>query len=153
MQCRNFHPTPKLWELLRRVLVELWPCFALRKLSHYPHTGTDEKHSDVKLPRSIPAFRKLWIRILTLECCFVEPIGGAKPQFNSKSESWTFKTETMTEFSLMCPAQAFPLPSFRWWSFFKNLTFQIRCPVTGVSNIFQIVFRQLVSFKFKTTFL
>ena len=44
---------------------------------------------------------------------YLEPIGGAKPQFNSKSEISSYKAEEGIQFALLCPAQAYPLPSYR----------------------------------------
>ena len=51
-----------------------------------------------------------------------EPIGGAKPQFNSKSETSSFKTKYGSRFAFLCPAQAYPLPSYRFAvTFLTNL--------------------------------
>ena len=61
-----------------------------------------------------------------------EPIGGAKPQFNSKSATSSFETKSGTRFAFLCPAQAHPLPSYRFAvSFLTNLLrFQPR-PISG----------------------
>ena len=45
----------------------------------------------------------------------LEPIGGAGPKFSSDSKSLgTFEKNLSGALSLLCPAQGFPLPSFRY---------------------------------------
>ena len=50
------------------------------------------------------------------ETLFVlEPIGGAAPKFSSDSKSiGTFDKKGGESLALACPAQAYPLPSFRY---------------------------------------
>ena len=44
-----------------------------------------------------------------------EPIGGAAPKFSSSSKSiGTFEEHGGESLALVCPAQAYPLPSFRY---------------------------------------
>ena len=45
----------------------------------------------------------------------LEPIGGAAPKFSSASKSiGTFDEKGGDSVALACPAQAYPLPSFRY---------------------------------------
>ena len=45
----------------------------------------------------------------------IEPVGGAAPQFSSSSKSIGIFDEKGGEpLALVCPAQAHPLPSFRY---------------------------------------
>ena len=45
----------------------------------------------------------------------IEPIGGAAPKFSSSSKSiGTFEEHGGESLALVCPAQAYPLPSFRY---------------------------------------
>ena len=50
---------------------------------------------------------------LLLFSSLLEPIGGAGPKFNSKSETSSFKVQQLSIYALLCPAQGFPIPSFR----------------------------------------
>ena len=44
-----------------------------------------------------------------------EPIGGAAPKFSSSSKSiGIFEEHGGESLALVCPAQAYPLPSFRY---------------------------------------
>ena len=46
----------------------------------------------------------------------LEPIGGAGPKFSSESKSLgTFEKTQNAVLALLCPAQGFPLPSFRYF--------------------------------------
>ena len=44
---------------------------------------------------------------------FLEPIGSAKPKFSEDINSKGITREESSETTLVCPAQSFPLPSFR----------------------------------------
>ena len=45
----------------------------------------------------------------------IEPVGGAAPKFSSSSKSiGTFEEKGGEPLALVCPAQAHPLPSFRY---------------------------------------
>jgi hypothetical protein len=62
----------------------------------------------------MPAFRySAEIKLFCLEINFIEPIGGAGPKFNSKSETSAFKIQQLATYALLCPAQGFPIPSYR----------------------------------------
>ena len=54
--------------------------------------------------------------IQKIENFYLEPIGGAKPQFSSSSKISTYNTGLGSKFALICPAQAHPLPGFRFVS-------------------------------------
>ena len=50
-----------------------------------------------------------------------EPIGGAAPKFSSSSKSiGTFEEHGGESLALVCPAQAYPLPSFRYTTQFVD---------------------------------
>ena len=55
---------------------------------------------------------------------YTEPIGGAKPQFSSEAESSSYKTKYGSKRALLCPAQAYPLPSYRFDFYFLKLSTQ-----------------------------
>ena len=42
-----------------------------------------------------------------------EPIGGSIPKFSSETDGSKLLRSAMTSISLDCPAQAFPVPSYR----------------------------------------
>ena len=44
---------------------------------------------------------------------YLEPIGSAKPKFSEDINSKGITREESKETTLVCPAQSFPLPSFR----------------------------------------
>lgn len=44
---------------------------------------------------------------------FVEPIASARPKFPSLADSQTFKVYLGGAMTLLCPAQGFPVPSYR----------------------------------------
>ena len=46
--------------------------------------------------------------------CYTEPIGSAKPKFSEDINSKGITRQEAKAVTLVCPAQAFPLPSFRF---------------------------------------
>ena len=50
---------------------------------------------------------------------FLEPIGGAVPKFAHESKGSILLKELNQAISLSCPAQGFPVPSFRFVKFTK----------------------------------
>lgn len=60
--------------------------------------------------KSIPTFR-----IIRLNTRFyLEPIGSRVPTFPSDSKSSTFVRDEGSSFALLCQAQGFPTPLFRY---------------------------------------
>ncbi len=51
-----------------------------------------------------------------------EPVGSAAPKFPSTSDLSSLKTKSGLSLSLPCPAQASPLPFFRWSDLMSVLT-------------------------------
>jgi hypothetical protein len=49
-----------------------------------------------------------------------EPIGGAKPKFSIGTEKLAFTRNENQQIGLLCPAQGFPLPAFRWYKFMET---------------------------------
>ncbi|XP_057660489.1 cell adhesion molecule Dscam2 isoform X11 [Diorhabda carinulata] len=49
-----------------------------------------------------------------------EPVGYKPPSFSSSSKSFTYETEGGSGFVLLCPAQALPVPKFRWYKFIEG---------------------------------
>lgn len=45
---------------------------------------------------------------------FSEPIGSTKPKFPTIIDSLGFRGEQLRALTLLCPAQGYPLPSFRY---------------------------------------
>ena len=48
-----------------------------------------------------------------LHLSFVEPIGGSKPKFSLKTDIMGYSHSQSESFSLTCPAQGSPIPTFR----------------------------------------
>ncbi|XP_064072171.1 cell adhesion molecule Dscam1 isoform X17 [Vanessa tameamea] len=46
-----------------------------------------------------------------------EPIGSKSPSFSSGSKLAWFEISNLQDFALLCPAQGFPVPVFRWYKF------------------------------------
>ncbi|XP_065340865.1 cell adhesion molecule Dscam1 isoform X21 [Cloeon dipterum] len=46
-----------------------------------------------------------------------DPVGSKAPAFSTTSHSISFKMRLGDGFSLLCPAQGFPVPSFKWYKF------------------------------------
>ncbi|CAH2076517.1 unnamed protein product, partial [Iphiclides podalirius] len=61
-----------------------------------------------------------------------EPIGRVPPKLSTTQVSITFTTTLDTSFTLLCPAQAFPVPIFR----LKRILFQYSEPVTARAPAF-----------------
>lgn len=52
--------------------------------------------------------------MLTLMIHFIEPIGYKAPSFATDSKISSFDRETNSMVTLLCPAQAYPYPSYRY---------------------------------------
>ena len=46
--------------------------------------------------------------------CFVEPVGSVKPKFPTMDKSHAFESLHGNSVTLLCPAQAYPVPSIRY---------------------------------------
>ncbi|XP_065340895.1 cell adhesion molecule Dscam1 isoform X49 [Cloeon dipterum] len=46
-----------------------------------------------------------------------EPVGSVLPKFPTMDKSRTFDTKLDHSLTILCPAQAFPVPSYRWYKF------------------------------------
>ncbi|XP_063932444.1 cell adhesion molecule Dscam1 isoform X17 [Zophobas morio] len=51
-----------------------------------------------------------------------EPIGTKAPAFSNDLKIMGYQREAGHSFALLCPAQAFPFPSFRWYKFVEGTT-------------------------------
>ncbi|XP_071629399.1 Down syndrome cell adhesion molecule 1 isoform X1 [Temnothorax longispinosus] len=49
-----------------------------------------------------------------------EPVASARPKFPSLADSQTFKVYLGGAMTLLCPAQGFPVPSYRWYKFIEG---------------------------------
>ncbi|XP_026295722.1 Down syndrome cell adhesion molecule isoform X42 [Apis mellifera] len=49
-----------------------------------------------------------------------EPVGSSRPKFPSLADSQTFRVALGGAMTLLCPAQAFPVPAFRWYKFIEG---------------------------------
>ncbi|XP_024082581.1 Down syndrome cell adhesion molecule-like protein Dscam2 isoform X26 [Cimex lectularius] len=49
-----------------------------------------------------------------------EPVGGTRPKFQSGHRSLTFDGIKDSSLTLFCPAQAYPVPTFRWYKFVEG---------------------------------
>ena len=52
----------------------------------------------------------MFIEIISL---FIEPVGTSKPRFSDDVSSKTLKRNELGEITLVCPAQAHPIPAYR----------------------------------------
>lgn len=44
----------------------------------------------------------------------LEPVGLKSPAFSAKSETYKFKMKSSTDLNLLCDAQGYPIPAFRF---------------------------------------
>ncbi|XP_053612832.1 cell adhesion molecule Dscam1 isoform X20 [Plodia interpunctella] len=65
-----------------------------------------------------------------------EPMGKVSPKFPSLEKSRLFNFETNQTISILCPAQAFPAPMFRWYKFIEGTT--RKQPVTLNDRVKQV---------------
>ncbi|XP_036142511.1 Down syndrome cell adhesion molecule-like protein Dscam2 isoform X18 [Monomorium pharaonis] len=49
-----------------------------------------------------------------------EPVGFAKPKFSTVDKSRTFEIAEVQGLTLQCPAQAYPVPIFKWYKFIEG---------------------------------
>ena len=55
--------------------------------------------------------------IITIISLFIEPVGTSKPRFYDDVSSKTLKRNDLIQITLICPAQAHPIPAymlFQW---------------------------------------
>lgn len=64
---------------------------------------------DEQLPVNSSTHFILWLWIFT----FSEPIGFKAPTFSSETKLSWFVKKASQNFALLCPAQAYPIPSFK----------------------------------------
>lgn len=48
------------------------------------------------------------------KCAFLEPVGLKSPAFSAKSETYRFKMKSHADLNLLCDAQGYPIPAFRF---------------------------------------
>lgn len=61
----------------------------------------------------IRKFIKTKILILSLNVC-IEPVGSVAPKLTSGDKSRTLDIRRNHNLTLLCPAQSYPVPNFRW---------------------------------------
>ncbi|XP_008186290.1 Down syndrome cell adhesion molecule-like protein Dscam2 isoform X36 [Acyrthosiphon pisum] len=49
-----------------------------------------------------------------------EPVGLKSPAFSAKSETYKFKMKSFADLDLLCDAQGYPIPAFRWYKFIEG---------------------------------
>ena len=59
----------------------------------------------------IPNFRYIWKQIWT---CYLEPISGSVPKFGNEGTGTNYYHKSFSDISLLCNAQGFPYPEFRF---------------------------------------
>ncbi|XP_050561797.1 cell adhesion molecule Dscam2 isoform X23 [Spodoptera frugiperda] len=65
-----------------------------------------------------------------------EPVGRVSPKFPSVDSSRSFSAVFNTSLTMICPAQAFPIPVFRWYKFVEGTT--RKQPVTLDDRVKQV---------------
>ena len=59
-------------------------------------------------------YQPVFVYIVTMKICFVEPIGGSKPKFSINTDTIIGSSHAQSKsLSLSCPAQGSPIPTFR----------------------------------------
>ncbi|XP_059477747.1 cell adhesion molecule Dscam2 isoform X48 [Neocloeon triangulifer] len=58
-----------------------------------------------------------------------EPVGSVLPKFPTLDRSRTFDTKLNQSLTILCPAQAFPVPSYRWYKFIEGTTRKLAVPL------------------------
>ena len=84
----------------------------------------------------VPSYRNS--RIVQKVFIITEPIGGSAPKFSMDSEGFIRTKPASQPFSLSCPAQGSPVPSYRLISFFLLIywTWQLNgCPTVLGSTL------------------
>lgn len=69
-------------------------------------------------------FKVFWFFVIFFWCSFIEPVGLKKPVFSSESKGSIFEREVNSTLSLLCQAQAYPVPMIRYlrpWDQFLRL--------------------------------
>lgn len=51
---------------------------------------------------------------LILVLFLLEPVGLKSPTFSAKSETYKFKMKSLADLNLLCDAQGYPIPAFRF---------------------------------------
>ncbi|KRF79710.1 dscam, isoform U [Drosophila virilis] len=51
-----------------------------------------------------------------------EPVGSVKPKINVQDKLQTREIAEQAGFALLCPAQSYPMPAFRWYKFIEGTT-------------------------------
>nr|XP_037870588.1 Down syndrome cell adhesion molecule-like protein Dscam2 isoform X1 [Bombyx mori] len=65
-----------------------------------------------------------------------EPVGRVPPKFPSMDSSRSFSSMIKADLTILCPAQAFPVPLFRWYKFIDGTT--RKQPVTLDDRVKQV---------------
>lgn len=55
----------------------------------------------------------------------IEPVGSKAPSFTTKMTITGYEMRGGTNFALLCPAQALPVPSFRYYHFIVNVVSEV----------------------------
>lgn len=88
----------------RLELVPPSPSFALVKPIQYPSLG-----KSLRILGSFPVYLVLVLYTL----CFVEPVGSVGPRLTSGDKTRNVDISLSGSGTLLCPAQAYPVPFFR----------------------------------------
>lgn len=107
-----------------RLTLQLWvarlklsPCLFLGETSYELFSS---RHSHAFESHLIETFRwnlLIFEKYLKLTIYLVEPIGSVSPKINTQDRLTLFDGKILTSINLLCPAQAYPTPVFRWGSF------------------------------------
>lgn len=71
-----------------------------------------------------PAFKYVYFMKCKNSIINADPVGSKAPAFSSASKSHTFDMQRGQGFSLLCPAQGFPVPSFKYVTTYKGESYE-----------------------------
>ncbi|XP_070069174.1 cell adhesion molecule Dscam1 isoform X1 [Drosophila takahashii] len=63
-----------------------------------------------------------YVQLNHIQCHSLEPVGSIGPRLTSGDESRILRVYLAASATLLCPAQAYPVPFFRWYKFIEGTT-------------------------------
>ncbi|VVC30731.1 Immunoglobulin subtype,Immunoglobulin-like domain,Immunoglobulin-like fold,Immunoglobulin subtype [Cinara cedri] len=86
--------------------------------------------SKLQNSRQQQTFKDLKLNFINRLICFVlhkgtlyqfpEPVSSTAPKFPMITETYKFKMKSLVDLNLLCDAQGYPIPAFRWYKFLEG---------------------------------
>lgn len=83
----------------------------------------------------VPSFRSVQLFMLMLLFLTLEPVGAKAPTFATDLQTVAFTRRIHQSFGLLCQAQAYPVPSFRYNEFLNKIQCFLLLVCTATINI------------------